>query len=316
MRKPSLNRGRPHARRIAERPLRALDEMWRRYDGIDDLLAKVLSGELTTIEFMDELDAITSNIDVNDVFTPPTGNPLPAEDAVRLANVLHRIDVVRGALSAHEARLIEIENSVTHALIGVDIERRLVPAYMAEFAARLQTHGVVRKHVRDLADAKMKKIVAILTDEEKSDPDDPPARDIEPEVSAAPPWDVLDLYDSPYDVIARMPADAVEEAINRIKLPPVATPRELGVNNGKFATILRNIEEHGAFALFLGYLLPEWERRVGITLTDQERRTWAFLMVIVDQPETARREDPKNSFAGLLFPGPTGSSTIREVVLR
>jgi hypothetical protein len=186
---------------------------------------------------------------------------------------------------------------------------------MAEFCALLQLNGIVRTHLNDLPKAKLVKIIEILKGGpaqvylEGNEMDDAQAAAPEPGM-----WDSINLSILPYEIVEREIADDADRAALQMRLPDVDDPRALGISGGLFGTWLNNVEMFGDVRLMISRILPEWEERSGVALTDEERRAWTFLLVIVRYPEAVVKDRPDDvSFEGLLLPGPQGSATIREV---
>lgn len=301
----------------ARRPLAAFVEMRRRFGEIDEILAEWLSGTALRSKLLHQID-----LAVADTFLPLPDNvgegTVAAEEAVELATLLQRFSQARGALAAHERRLGEVEDTILYALMGADLERRIVPAYMAEFVARLQAAGILQRHVRDLSQAKLRAVYAVLTAADGEGMNEA-ARDTDisetEEVSERGLWDAINVSELGYEIVEREPTRD-EEELTHMKLPTLATIRELGAIERLPSSVLRNIEEFHDVGLMIDLLLPAWERQEGVSLTSAERRAWAFLMVVVPNPEKAAEEDTRTFFDRLILPGPYGSSTIREVRTR
>lgn len=125
-------------------------------------------------------------------------------------------------------------------------------------------------------------------------------------------WDALDLKDLPYEIFERPAVSEADIEALKMRLPEVHSLRELALTTGAEKSMVDSVEDFADFSLARKFM-EAWSARVKRRMTGDETRAWIFLLVAIRNPSRAARRDTDRQFAGLVLPGPTGSSKVREI---
>lgn len=136
-----------------------------------------------------------------------------------------------------------------------------------------------------------------------------------PQMTKVRRWQNIDVSGLPYEIVERPVETDADRAAVHMKLPNVLSLRELAQPTGAEKNMVDSVEDFGDLTI-ADMFLSSWSNRTQESLTVEERRAWAFLLAVVPNPAKAADIDWNRQFSGLLLPGSSDGSTVREVRLR
>ncbi len=264
-------------------------------------------------------------------------NSKSPENAFSLAeSAVYANDRVIATLVRHLVEHVVIDHELR--AMAADARRRAaddlrdIPSTMVDFVNRLMASGVVVDDVRNMSKARLALLVSAIKDlgnQEALDsiPDDLPASTWSDDADAVLKvdnasvesefgggiWDVIDVSNTGYRIEQSSIIAAEDAAVALMRFPTDRSMLRLAAPTGIEQTLANGAEikhDKDLAQRFVGRFCS----RTGLSLTEEERRLWLFLLFEVNTASVEKQIGRNGFFDGVRLPAEKGSSQIRRLV--